>query len=687
MPGKEGTTQLLGKGARAKGPTMSSTFASVALIAGAQALGILTAPGPKRVEFDSAFTNDALETKVTPYLAGTNNIVPNLIWFGDLATKKVKNDVAWTDIIEAAGLDGLAGYLAGGGHFGVGTPDPPTAYVGLVEGSLLGALTEELGRLRTASFRVYAGWAYDIGHGVIDAVTQVFVDERLVAVGTSINAGGSLLMDDPQAWGGDHVAGGVYALCDITTGDRWPIQQPNPYLRSQVHCPAFGGKAQFIIRGPSGFTESGYFGAVADGSPVVRPLRLTVLRIPNLLGVPTYKAINGGKDANPVEVIYDWMTGRTRGFGYGGKVPLEKIDLANFQAAAQVVYNEGLGYSAAFTDNIGTRDALEDMCEFTGCVIREDPDGFIRIKLIRRDYNIATLPVFDESNIESVEGYTPGTYRDVPNEIRLEFLDRDFNYKPRPIIAPNDAVQQLVGERIPKTINFLGIGCKQVAQIIAARELAASFPRPIIKLTVNSDADAVRFGDPIVWKWAKYRVGQKVLRVVGIKPSDTSSNKIELSCTEDVYGRGDTITAFPADTLWDDTTHLSFDVSDIRLPMLVLQGQGDLDGIHGEAGNEQLPMLVLSGAGSVIDNSELGEFNLPMLELEGAGIVFTGASGNFEIPMLAISGAGGVLVAGASSYSLPMLVMSGAGTSGNSFLLNEDGTYILQEDGSKIILE
>jgi hypothetical protein len=610
-------------------PTTLGTTASIAIIAGLQALGILLAPDVQRGAFDTSFINEALETVPYSFVAGTNRVTPNLTWYGDFATKEVKNDVAAAEMLLQAGLFGYSGYLAGGGHHGIGTPDPPSAYIGLAEGTAAGLIIAGMGKFRTFSFRYYAGFAYTISHGVIDAITEVFVDERRVGIGTVLS--GTILLDDPQAWGGDHEQGGVYAFCDIVKGELWPTQQPNTYLKSQLSgtVPAFSGKALFVMRGPAGYLESGYFSAGVQESPPLRPVTLTVLRQPNLLGVPAYKSIRT-HDANPIEVIYDWMTGRTRGFGYGGRVPLDKFDLANFQAAAAVVHTEGLGYSGELKDNVSVLQNLEDLCSFVGCFIYEHPvTGLVTLKLIRRDYVVASLPVFDESNIESVEGYTPGTYRDVPNEIRLTYVDRDFNYKPRPIIAQNDASMRLIQETLSRTISFPGIGCKETAGIIAARELSSSFPRPPLKLIVNSDGESVQLGEAIVWNYDKYQVAQMVLRVVGVKRSDTDTNKFELTCAQDVFGRGDVITAYPGATLWVQPT-FQFHVGEYILPMLQIAGTGEVSDRAG-AGNFVIPQIQIAGAGTV-DAAGAGSFNIPQIQISGAGTVEVGGGGSFNIP-------------------------------------------------------
>lgn len=593
------------------GPTTRSTLTSVAFLAGVQALGILTTPGPKRAYFDEIFTNEASELRPYSYLAGTNRVIPNLSWYGDLATKNVRNGDLIEQIAIAMGVNGLAGYIEGGGTFGIGAaPDPPSAMIGLVAGAGTGGMLAGLGGLRTTSFKYYAGWFYTIGINRIDAVTEILVDETIVGTGTTNNAGGTIFVDMPDVWGGDHVDGGVRVLCDIIPGDLWPTQLPNAYLQSVIgQVPAFSGKSGIVFRGPTGNEidgdESGLFAAAAGGAPRVRPISLTVLALPNNLGVPEYKAINGGKDANVIEVIYDVMTGRTRNRGYGGRVPIGEINLDNFRANAATIFNEGLGYSAEIRDNISTKAVLEDLCSFASAGIFKSRSEGIKVKLIRRDYSIPTLPVFNESNIERVEGYAPGTHRDAPNEIRFEYFDRDNNFKPRPVIAQNDASQRLLNEVIPRSITYPGVGCKETAAIVTARELASSFPRPPVKLIVNSDADDIEFGDPVVWQYDKYKVDQKVLRVVGITPSDTDSNKTELTCAEDVFGRGDVTAAAPAASGWVRPSGagpggFSFDITRINIPMIVINGQGTVADRAGD-GAIVPPMIEIAGEGSVSD--------------------------------------------------------------------------------------
>src|ERR1051326_1563409 len=594
---------------KANTPTMRSTLANTAILAGIQALGILLAPGVERGSFDGFAPNTASESELWRLLAGTNRITPNLIWYGDKEVERVRNGAAILNMALETGAGWLTGYLAGGGHFGGPVPDPPTAIFGLAEGSAFGLVDGLLGAFRTFSWRYLMGRAYSIGHGRLHAITEIWDGDTLVATGGPTNVGGSLLINNPNIYGGDHKDGGFFALCDIIPGNKWPEQQPNPYLVSILGAiPALDGKSAIVIRGPSGFSDpelgkSGYFFAGLQGPPPIKPFSLTTQQFYNLLGVPEFSVIRD-KDANPVEFLYDWLTARTRGYGYGCSVPLEDIDTDSFVAAAEVVFNEGLGYSADHNENIGRWQMCEDLCSFIGAFLYEHPEtGLVTLALVRPDYVVDDLPVFDKSNIESVDGYAPGTYPDVPNEIRITYIDRDNNFKERTSIAQNDAIRRLVEDVIPKSIDYPGIGCKETAGIISARELASSFPRPAFKINTKKDGEGIQIGQVIKWVYPKLRVQQMVLRVIGVKPSETHTNKVTLTVSVDVYGRGNVITAYPSDTIWV-SEKFHFNYGDFNIPMPQIAGTVEVGIAHG-FGDFVIPMMEFSGVGDVGDTGDI----------------------------------------------------------------------------------
>jgi len=543
-------------------------LSSTLLLAGSQALNVLLEPtGVKRATFNDFNVSPGEASDTVSYIAGTVETVPHLISYFDFHSKKVKNDVSIAQMLISAGLDGLAGYVAGGGSFGL-VPDPPTAYIGLAEGTILGAIVAGLGQLRTASYRYYCGFLYGICHGVIDAITAVKVDERIVSFGAP--AGNQFLIDDPSAWGGDHVDGGVYALCKAISGHFWPTQNIDPYIAAQLgaNTASWSGKALFLIYGFTGYPESGYFAATPQGAPAVRPLKLRVRRLPNNLGVPAYHDING--DANLAECCYEWLTSPTFGVK---KLPLSKIDLASFQLGAQTHFNRGLGISIEMNADTDVETALDKFTALGDSIIYYSfNSGMIRYKVIERDYSIPSLPVFRRGpdgsspelyNVIKVDGFTPGTWASTANDFSFDYIDRNNNYLKATRYVQDIANKMLTGRTRSLSQSLDGVSNGASAALVGTRELrAGSYPRSPFNLTVNRDGYALEPGDVI-----KYidNVDNfiKILRVGEVQALATDSTaEIQLNCTEDQYGVGAAAFAAYVPPGFTLTLHLHFELED-----------------------------------------------------------------------------------------------------------------------------
>jgi hypothetical protein len=539
-----------GGGAGAAPPAVTSArsaYTNIALMAGMQMLATLTQPGPKRPGKDNIKVNYADAAQVWSYIAGTVKMFPHLIWWGDYHTKKVKNADAIENIAIQTGLGGLAGYVAGGGTFGF-LPTPPSAYIGLAEGAALGGISAGIGQLRTASYKHFAGFAYGICHGPIDGIRTIWIDEKEAVIGSTSNAGNSILIDKPKMWGGAHELGGIYAVCDIVRGDFWPTQGVNSYLASQVGTAgAYSGKALLIIRGPSGSADSGYFAATPSDAPLVRPIALEVCRFPSNLGVPAYKACGSDSlDANPAEVAYEWITNTV----YGGRLSPTRIDLASFQDGAQRHFTEGLGYSNELNRDYDVESALDDISTLADAVIFGSlHNGTIKYKVIRRTYSIPALPVFkhgddasvtdkSEYNVLEIESHELGTWKGTANDFRLEYLNRANKYQTEKQVAQDQANREIQQRTVTVKKDFKGVALPGTAALVATREMrAASFPRPTMTLYVNRDGYDKEPADVI--KLISYKYGwTKILRVLEVGIGKEDDSRIKLTCVEDLFGIG-----------------------------------------------------------------------------------------------------------------------------------------------------
>lgn len=518
-------------------------FAQLGLMAGAEVLGLITAPDVKRALFEEVGDNRGDEADLWPYFCGKVRTTPHLIWYGDFNSKKVKGDISLAALIGQTAISAASGFISGG-------PIGAAAAAGITAGTMIA------GAQRAENYRYYMGRVYGIGHGPINMVRQVYSDKRPVAVQPVVdNAGGTILIDDPQAWGGDHQQGGEYALCDIVPGDWWPVQQPNSYWRTQINdVPAYSGKALFIVRGPSGFRESGYFAA---GAPNVRLFELEVVRCPDTIGgVSEYSRINTF-DANPVECIFEWNTAR----GFGARRSRDLFDITSYQSCAETIFNEGLGISLEINTNQDPESVIDDFCSYISAIqFGSFRNGNVKLRLIRRDYSIPSLPVFRHGpdgadptkyNVLSMTDFSPGAWAETINQVQVDYVDAGHNYQSRPVRAFDQANHDIRGGKVvPKASGIVGATTSDNASLLATRELrAGSYPRPPVGIEVNRDGESLEFGDPIVLI-SEPHGWTKVMRVTSFGPGTEGANRIKLGLVEDVFAVGESAFGGALPTTW-----------------------------------------------------------------------------------------------------------------------------------------
>lgn len=492
-------------------------FVQLALIAVQMFIGELTRQRPHKTTFDEFKKDNApSELRPIPYVAGTEEIIPQRIWFGDFKQRAVERDSHWTD------------YL----FFGVG-----------------GALVLDT---ITVAYRYYCGEVFALCFGPDAHVEQLKLHDRLMyqAVLGTDNAGGSFLIDDPQAWGGDQPPGegGQYSLCDLTRGNY--SDPANNYLVSMlgVTVPALYGISCLISRGPSGFTESGFFAAGGVGyTPRFKEWKATIRRQPNNLGTIYSKV---GRHANPIEVWYEMATS----FEFGDRCPANKINIASFQSVAQQLHTEGLGWSGKIEDSSTARSVCRNIEEQCDMVMDPSPSLGLTARLIRRDYTIGTLPVLNKDNITRIEKYSPGAYEDTINKIEVPFEDQNNNFKGRPGLYIDPANQKIQNGRItPKTNEYIGVADATTANMLATRDgLALAIPRPPLTIWCTPSAGRLRYrGEVVKFDWTNPAFS-KIFRVTSVQKGTAQNPDYRLVLIEDQFATGFRTFGEPVGTNFED---------------------------------------------------------------------------------------------------------------------------------------
>lgn len=485
--------------------SMSIQFA---LIAAQMYLGIVTQKRPTKHTFqDLLDSNKGDETRPIPYIRGQWKTKPQRIWLGDFSARAVERDSHWSDYV----------------------------FFGPVLSVLLDTIT--------VGYRYYVGQGFALTWGPINRVHQVYVEDLPCAVTPVVdNAGGSLLLDDPQLFGGDQPPGegGIFALCDVIAGNY--TQGRNAYLQSvEGNIPALRGVAALIIRGRSGFTESGYFTANVLN---LREWQVEVMAWPNYLSTGFHRLPDNSY--NRIEAMYEWATNAD----FGAEYPAELIHLPSWRAAAETVYNEGNGFSGEINTGGSVGEVFDQLRQSVDAEVYEHPRDGLKIKLVRKDYSLPSIPVLSKWNTNQIEEYTPGDYADTFNRTTLDFTNADNNYQPAVAVYEDPANRFLQRRSASKSIQFPGVADPELAQKLvtqSGRVLAQPFP-PLI-LNAGEIGRALWPGDVYKFEWSDPFV-EKVFRVHSRTPSTSYEGEsgFRLTSTEDQYSIGLSVFGTPGGT-------------------------------------------------------------------------------------------------------------------------------------------
>ena len=478
----------------------------LALLSAQMWLGEITRPRPKKVSFEE-FKKDNAPSEIRPivYVAGTEEIIPSRIWFGDFKQRAVERDSHWSDYLWAGALAGLLDTI-------------------------------------TVAYRYYCGEAFSLCYGPDAHIEQIFIADRLMfqAVPGTDNAGSTFLIDDPQAWGGDQPPGegGQYSLCDLTRGNY--IDAPNAYLNNflatpPANIPALHGVSALISRGPSGFLESGYFAAGGVGfTPRFKEWKFVIRRQPSNLGVPEYSKI--GRHANPSEVYFEHSTS----LEYGAQIPVEELNLDSFRTVAQTLHTENLGWTGKIENTTSPMDVCRNIQQQCDMVADPSPSLGLTLRLIRRDYSIGSLPILHRDVITRTDRYSAGAYEDTINKVEVVFGDQNNSFAERKSLYIDPANQRIQGGRIAsQTQNYIGVADTATGNMLATRDgRALGFPRGPLTCWVIPSFGRLRYrGEVLKWEWTNPTFS-KLMRIQAITPGTALDPDYRLVCIEDQFATG-----------------------------------------------------------------------------------------------------------------------------------------------------
>jgi hypothetical protein len=514
----------------------------LAISAALMVVSILLAPKPKqqnakKQNLDPASFPRATESDPVPIIFGKVRMrAPNTLWYGDFKA-----------IAQKSKKPGFFGKLMGAKRQITGYK----YYVGLDLALCMGSG----------------------GAGGPVTLHTVYADKKIMYSGGT--SGGSITIKEKDEFD---------ANCQFYGGSI--SQSVNSYVASKTggEAPAYNGVAHLVC-------ESAYIGE----SPQIPPFSFELSRYSNNLGIPGGQNIIG-VDMNPIEVAYSVLTDSINGMS----VKTTDIDKPSFLVAASTLFTEQNGCSLVLTATSNGAEIIDEiMQQIDGVMYQDAATGKISIRLVRQDYNTASLPKFNENNIVAIQKFTRSSWVNTYNQIRVKYTRREKKYE-----DGTSAVQDLAnitsqGRMLTLDLSYPLVYDTALANRLASREMAQrGVPLFTISFEANRDAFGMKPGDPFIFSWAEYGIISVVMRVVSIDLGKLQDNRIVIEAGQDEFAQNLAVfgDAENGNSGVDFQTDDVIDTNIFELPRILVNFNDDLKALNAIDGESYIAPFARAGS-------------------------------------------------------------------------------------------
>ena len=243
------------------------------------------------------------------------------------------------------------------------------------------------------------------------------------------------------------------------------------------------------------------------------------------LNLSTHQSDDGGQFIP--EILFSALTNPL----FGGQVPSDRFDIPSWEAAAERLIDEDLGYSAMLRTKTSIDSWSKTLLNFCGGEVA-DIDGKLRFTLIRDDAVTIQVP---ESSFLKDAVVTPGSWEsnEIVNEARVTYAPLESDLETIEIIDTDDASQNIIGVR-SKTYDLAGIRSQRVAAIIAARAVKMQgFPSVRYEFDLESSQDFLNKGDIIEPTFSPQNIGGRKMKITDITKGEPGKSSVRVKAVID----------------------------------------------------------------------------------------------------------------------------------------------------------
>lgn len=396
---------------------------------------------------------------------------------------------------------------------------------------------------QTIGYKYYLGMHLVLCHGPIDNINKIEVDGETAWEGTA--TGGSITIDAEDLFGGESSEGGVSGVVDVMMGES--TQGQNSYMKNILGSllPTYRGLCSLVL-------NNVYLGV----NPYLKNWAVYATRILTRQdGLPQWYSEKAqiGLDMNPAHIIYECLTDSGWGMGY---TDLD-LDIDSFVAAADTLYDEGMGISLLWSQSMTIEEFINLIVgHIQASLYVSRASGLFTLKLARADYEVGNLIELGDAEIDHIDNYKRSTISELTNSVTVTYWDREIG-DDNSVTVEDIALVGKQGGVISITKSYAGFTTAENAAKAASRDLK-ELSTPLATCIIYADRSASSLNPGSVFKmtWSQYGITQSIMRVVSVELGTLSSNLIKLTVIEDVFGSGSAIFGTPPSTGWVNPNNL-----------------------------------------------------------------------------------------------------------------------------------
>jgi hypothetical protein len=395
------------------------------------------------------------------------------------------------------------------------------------------------GKAQTVGFRYFMSVHQAICRGPVDVLLEVRVADTNAwpqPGQPGVETTSSTAIQRPELFGGDKKEGGINGIMQVLMG--YADQIAPPQLKALV-----GGR----VPDYRGIVSIFYDGLICSINPYPKPWMFRVARVfkgwdgPVWYPEKVYMETNDNgamiRSMNPAHIIYECCTNRVWGRG----LPREFMDDASFRKAADQLFSEGFGLNMKWSREDTLDNFVKDVIDHIGAAVDINREtGLVRLKLIRDDYTLDSLPLFEyDSGLLSIEEDETSSRDDVVNEIVVKFKSVFMNQQLQ-VRVHNLAAIQSTGNFKSITTDYSGISNQDLALRVAQRDLKANaLSGRRYKLSLDRRAWRLAPADVIRVRAPDKGIDDLVLRLGKVSDSSNIEGELTAEAVPDVFGLRD----------------------------------------------------------------------------------------------------------------------------------------------------